>query len=75
MSTFVTDKKNAPVADRSTFDKNILSRNSNTGRYTWRKAHGLLTIGDISRRWRAVRYVQSGGRSPVPESLLRGGRP
>ena len=44
--------------------------------YRWRKARGLLTIGDHVRLYRAVRYPRGSYRVPLPGDLIdrRGGR-
>lgn len=47
------------------------SAHDSTGGYTWRKARGLLTIADLCRAFKAVRYTPHGCRCPLPDSLIR----
>lgn len=38
--------------------------------YHWRKAHGLLTIGDYMRRYRAARHPRGDYLIPMRDDLL-----
>lgn len=40
------------------------------GGYAWRRARGLETLGDLARRYRAVRFLRPGALVPLPEDLL-----
>ncbi|MBK1723381.1 hypothetical protein [Thiocystis violacea] len=41
--------------------------------YAWRKARGLLTIGDHTRRYQATRHPRGPYRCPMPEDRIISG--
>lgn len=44
------------------------------GGYAWRKAKGLLTIGDKVRRYQAISYPRGPYLAPLPGDLIECGR-
>jgi hypothetical protein len=49
---------------------NWLRVNSSTGRYSWRKARGLLTVGDLTRRYLAGRHPVGPYFIALPEDVI-----
>jgi hypothetical protein len=72
--------ENAPAAgDRPGRERGVLGERPQStatagrvpiGSYAWRRARGLETWRDLSRRWRAVRFVRPGAMVPLPEDLI-----